>query len=143
MDTEDKNKKYNELMARLGGESAKRTAEQEPWRDAKPNSLVGWYLGPCVRYILEGKVTEAQVRKIFISQFRSEDDEVELAQLIDECRRKYWLQDPAEGEAIARRLWGAKKIVKSDEEPGSGFIKDWVNMGDNVSAKIVKETIIN
>jgi hypothetical protein len=109
MDTEDKNRKYNELMARLRGESAKRMAEQEPWRDAKPNSLVGWYLGPCVKYILERKVTEAQVQKIFIAQFRSEDNEVEQAQLIDECRRKYWQQNPAGGEAIARKLWEAKK----------------------------------
>ena len=48
MENEDKKRGREDFklrLARMAGESARRMAEIESWRDAKPNSLVGWDLG--------------------------------------------------------------------------------------------------
>ncbi|MBI5222681.1 MAG: hypothetical protein HY980_04300 [Candidatus Magasanikbacteria bacterium] len=138
MATEDKDAKFRKYLAGLAKKSAEKMAEQEPWRDAKPNSLVGWDLGLCVADILEGRGTEQQVRKIFIARFLN-DDESGWEQLIGHCKKTCWKKDPVKGEAIARRLRVAGKVIKSDESPSIGLIGGWLNVGDNVDVRVTKE----
>lgn len=141
MDTGDKNAKYREMMARLGRELAERKATQEPSKEAKPNSLVGRGLGQYILDILEGRVTEKQVRKIFIERFLV-DEKSEWEQLIDECKRSFWKDNSEKVEAIARRFKSFKKpgkIVESDRDLAGSFVNNWVDMGDNVDVGVTKE----
>lgn len=149
MDPEDKKgggEDFKLRLARMAGESARRMAEIEPWRNAKPNSLVGWDLGLRVADILSKKIREEQVRTIFIADFLG-DTESEWKQLIERCKETCWTKDPKAGEEIAERLMHLGKVKESKESAeghSNAAIIGWVKVEDtdaDVNEKLSKQPV--
>lgn len=108
--------KFEELMHRLRKESAEKMAKLEPAADTESNSLIGYDLGLCVADILNGKIDEKWVLKIFVTELSSEWNK-----LISDCRKIVWKQNPDNDEAIARRLIDVGKVETKESAEVSGF----------------------
>jgi len=91
----------------------------------------GLSLSFCVRDIIIGKIKESDVEKIVTGT--SVKTETEWRFLIKQYQKIYWIDNPAEGEAICRRLLKAGKIeqplLKGEKAPDLSSGQHWINLG--------------
>lgn len=123
MDREDSKEKVRKYLEGRAKKLTEEKTAQEPPKEAKPNSLVGWDLGLCVADVLSGKIKEEWVRTIFVTEPINEWE-----QLIDRCKITCWKEDPGKGEAIARGFISGGKVKESTEGRGSGVTELWMNV---------------
>lgn len=74
----------------------------------KKSNKIGLSLSFCVNDILKGIIKEEEVTKIIASTDASTPKDWEV--VIGEYKKRYWKDNPEEGEAITRRLLKADKI---------------------------------